>query len=176
MNTAVKKILLTGSALVAVSFATAGIAQAQQTIGAGQTTEIDNSGLVTLDAANAMGTLADGASLTHNVVATTTGQGTFRTLGNATGITGTIGVGGGGPIAAVSIHGGTGTTAVFNGAVNANSLDFSGAGSATFNAATTITGPIAMLASHTLTTGDGLFTATGGTRARVTLLWLVQAA
>lgn len=161
MNTNVKKILLTGTALMAVSIIGAGAANAQQSIGAGTTAiTTPTTGVVTLTAAGSIATVADGATIGHNIVAGTAGFGTVRTLGFGS----ILNVGASGTnVGTLDINGGNAKTPAFA-AVFADNLTYTGSAGATasFSANSTITNAIS-LGANTISVGNGAtFTATGG--------------
>lgn len=145
MNTNAKKILLTGTAFLAVSLAGIGAAHAAPqdlnvgglTVTAGNVEGSNFSANVTADVANGS------AAITGPITNTTTGHGTLNFLGGAVAVNGTVGVGGGGPISAITL-GVAGSSTTFGAAVNAGSVTFSGNGSATFSGATTLTGTLAL--------------------------------
>lgn len=157
MNTNMKKILLTGSALVAVSFVGVHAANAQ-TIGAGQTTPITNAAPVIFNAADAVGTLS-GGPLSHDVTASVAGHGTLQIIGSST-INNAVGTGAQ-PIGTIDIAG-PGSTVIFGSTVNANSLTLTTPVTVNFGGNAAITNQIA-LGGNTLNAGAGAqLTLTGG--------------
>ena len=174
MNTNAKKILLTGAAFVAVSLAGVGSAHAAvQDLNVGGLTvtagNVDGSNF----SANVTSNVANGsAAITGPITNTTTGHGTLNFLGGAVSVNGTVGVGGGGPISAITL-GVAGSATTFGAAVNAGSVTYSDVGTATFSGTTTITGSIALnggslivgngnaVAANTVT-GGGTVTFTNG--------------
>lgn len=155
MNTNAKKILLTGTAFLAVSLAGIGAAHAAvQDLNAGGLTvtagNVDGSNF----SANVTSNVANGsAAITGPITNTTTGHGTLNFLGGAVSVNGTVGVGGGGPISAITL-GVAGSSTTFGAAVNAGSVTYNDVGTATFNGTTTITGSIA-LNGGSLIVGNG---------------------
>jgi outer membrane autotransporter protein len=159
MTTNAKKILLTGTALVAVSFI--GIATAQaavEQVGAGGAAITGTNTGVNFSGDGA-GTVADGVSIAGPVTTAAAGTGTLQFAGSSN-ITGAVGAGG--AIKAIAANGGVGKTVSFGSTVQANTLTMTANGTVAFNGNTTITDAIAMAAGSTISAVDGTLTATGG--------------
>ncbi len=133
MNTAVKKILLTGSALVAVSFATAGAAQAQvQVNGSDQAVAAAPLGIIfqTNHTANLdAGGVTIGSSVGDSIIAAAPGHGTLHFQGGTNSVSGTIGAGN--ALGTIQVSGGA-TAYIASPTFNVNNISF-GSGGGTLN-------------------------------------------